>query len=171
MAEIEEKERTTKDWVRIILPRVLRAALWGFIMGGELLILLLIPELRGGFFDLLPVQPMNFTYFLLLFVGFEVAIQLLRGTIFQHALGITRTLIYMVMMVLVTNLGVISFSLESIPAIPLPPGVNITFTIEFKAVIGVFLLLSSLSISKTLLQAVDLLAEKAEEPVIPPELP
>ena len=171
MAEAEEKERTAKDWLSLLLPRVLRAALWAFIMGGELLIFLLVPELRGEFFDLLPAQPMNVTYVVLLSIGFEVAIQLLRGTLFQHALGVTRTLIYMVMMVRVTNLGVMHFSLESIPRIPLPPGVTITFTIEFKAVIAVFLLLSLLSVIKNLLQAVDLLAEKAEEPVTLPEFP
>ncbi len=38
-------------------------------------------------------------------------------------------------------------------------------------VLGIFLIFSLLSILKNLLQAVDFLSKKAEEPVIPPELP
>jgi len=171
MAEIEEEEKTAKEWARILLPRVVRAALWGFLMGGEMLILLNIFGEMGTLLGIPFIEPTDFSHFLLIFVGFEVAIQLLRGTIFPYALGITRALISMIILVTVTNGGVISMQVPSTPQIPLPPEMNITFTIEFKAVLRAALLLSSLGIMKNLLQAVRFLSEKEEEPEIPPELP
>lgn len=171
MAEIEEEEKTAKEWARILLPRVVRAALWGFLMGGEMLILLNIFGEMGTLLGIPFVEPTDFQHFLLIFIGFEVAIQLLRGTIFPYALGITRALISMIILITITNGGVISMQVSSTPQIPLPPGMTVTFTIEFKAVLTAALLLSSLGIMKNLLQAVRFLSEKEEEPEIPPELP
>jgi len=167
----EEKERTLRDWLRIIFPRVLRAALWGFIMGGEMLIFLFVPDIGGRFSEFLPAEQIGFSYFLFIFIGFEVAIQLLRGTIFQHVLGMARALISIIVLVFITNGGIMSFTISSSPEIPLPPGIVISFTVGFKVVLGVFLILSSLTIIKNLLQAIDFLSEKAEEPVILPEFP
>ena len=167
----ENEEKTLKDWLRIIVPRVLRATLWGFIMGGEMLILLFIPDIGGRFQEFLPAEQMGFSYFLFIFIGFEVAIQLLRKTIFQYALSMARALVSMIVLIFITNGGIISFTIASSPEIPLPPGVVILFTVGFRVVLGVFLLLSSLTIIKNLLQAIDFLSERAEEPVILPEFP
>lgn len=171
MAEIEEEERTAKDWARILLPRVMRAMLWGFLMGGQMLILLNLFGAMGTLLGIPFVEPTDFQHFLLIFIGFEVAIQLLRGTIFPYALGIARALTSMTILVYITNGGIISMQVPSTPQIPLPPEMNITFTIEFKAILKATLLLSSLGIVKNLLQAVRFLSEKEEEPVILPELP
>ena len=171
MAEIEEEERTAKDWARILLPRVMRAMLWGFLMGGQMLILLNLFGEMGTLLGIPFVEPTDFQHFLLIFIGFEVAIQLLRGTIFPYALGIARALTSMTILVIITNGGIISMQVPSTPQIPLPPEMNITFTIEFKAILRAALLLSSLGIVKNLLQAVRFLSEREEEPVIPPELP
>jgi hypothetical protein len=168
MAE-EDEEKTLKDWLRIILPRVLRAALWGFIMGGELLIMLFIPDIGGKLQQFLPAEQTGFSYFLFIFIAFEVAIQLLRGTIIQYVLGMARALTSMIVLVFITNGGIMSFTISSSPEIPLPPGVVISFTAGFRIVLGVFLILSLLSIIKNLLQAINFLSEKAEEPVILPE--
>ncbi len=167
----EEKERTLNDWLRIILPRVLRAALWGFIMGGEMLILLFIPDIGGRFQEFLPAEQIGFSYFLFIFVGFEVVIQLLRGTIFQYVFGMARALASMIVLVFITNGGIMSFLISSSSELPLPAGVVVSLTAEFRVVIGVLLTLSLLSIIKNLLQAINFLSEKAEEPVILPEFP
>jgi len=53
----------------------------------------------------------------------------------------------------------------------LPLGVVISFTAGFRVVLGVFLILSLLSIIKNLLQAINFLSERAEDPVILPEFP
>jgi len=171
MAEAEEQERTAKDWVKILLPRVLKAALWGFIMGGEMLLLLYIVEAGGQFTKLLPIEEKGFSYLLIIFVGFEVAIQLLQGSILKYALSIARTLISMTVLVLITNGGLLTVTLQSSPELPLPPEMSIAFTIDFKAVLAVSLLLSLLGIVKNLLQAVDFLSEKEEESEAPPEPP
>ena len=167
----EDEEKTLKDWLRIIFPRVLRAALWGFIMGGEMLILLFIPDIGGKFQEFLPAEQTGFSYFLFIFVGFEVAIQLLRGTIFQHVLGMARALTSMIVMVFITNGGIMSFAISSSLDLPLPPGVVISFTAGFRVVLGVLLILLLLSMIKNLLQAINFLSEKAEEPVILREFP
>jgi len=167
----EDEAKTLNDWFRIIFPRVLRATIWGFIMGGELLILLFLPAIGGTLQEFLPAEQTGFSYFLFIFVGFEVAIQLLRGTIFQHVLGMARALISIIVLVFITNGGIMSFTISSSPEIPLPPGIVISFTVGFKVVLGVFLILSSLTIIKNLLQAIDFLSERVEEPAILPEFP
>lgn len=166
-----EEEKTGKDWLKLILPRVLRAALWGFIMGGELLIPLLMPEFGGEFERFFSISRFSFSYLAIVFITFEVAIQLLRGTIIQYALSMARALISMVTLILITNGGILSFTITSSPDIPLPPGMTIIFTVDFRVILGIFLLFSLLSVIKNLLQAVDFLSGKAEEPIIPPELP
>lgn len=171
MAKIEEKERTAKDWLKIFLPRVLRATLWGFIMGGEMLIPLYMPGIGERFREFLPVEQTSFTYLLFIFIGFEVAIQLLRGTIIQYALGMARALISMIALIFITNGGIVSFAIYPSSEMPLPPGIAILFTVDFSIVLGVFLTFSLLTIIKNLLQAVNFLAQRAEEPMILPELP
>ncbi len=167
-----EEERTAGDWLRLIFPRVLRAVVWGFIMGGELFLLpLLFPNFGGPFGKYFSMSQFSFSYLALLFLGFEVAIQLLRGTIIQYGLSMARALISIVALVLITNGGIMSFTITSSPEIPLPPGLALIFTIDFRIILGIFLILSLLSIVKNLLQAVDFLSETVEEPVIPPELP
>lgn len=166
-----EEGRSGKDWLMLILPRVLRAALWGFIMGGELLIPLLMPELGGKFEQFFSISRFSFSYLVIVFIGFEVAIQLLRGTIIKYGLSIARALISIVALVLITNGGIMSFTIAYSPEIPLPPGLALVFTVDFRVVLGIFLIFSLLSIIKNLLQAVDFLSQQAEEPFIPPELP
>jgi len=167
----EEKERTVRDWASIILPRVLRATLWGFIMGGELLIPLQLPSFGGQIESLFPQSQMSFTNVVLIFVVFEVAIQLLQGTVVRYAFSIARTIVSMVALFLATNGGVISITISSSAGVPLPPGQTIIFTVDFSAVLGIFLIFSLLTIVKNLLQAIDFLSQKAEEPVTIPEFP
>jgi len=167
----EKEEKSLREWASIILPRVLRAALWGFIMGGELLIPLQLPDFGGQIENFFPQSQMSFTQMVLIFVVLEVAIQLLQGTIIKYALSMARTIISMIALFLVTNGGVISIVISSTPETPLPPGQTIAFTVDFSAILGIFLIFSLLSIVKNLLQAVDFLSRKAEEPVTIPEFP
>jgi hypothetical protein len=166
MAEVE---RTAMDWSKIILPRVLRSIFWGFIMGGELLIPFLIPNLGGNFLDFLPIEQVSFSYTIFIFVGFEVFIQLLRGTIVPYFLGMARALISMIVLISVTNGGIMNFAISSSTNPLLPSGMSILFSIDFRVVLGAFLTFLLLSTIKNLFQAVNFLYERAEEPVIPPE--
>ena len=167
-----EEERTAGDWLRLIFPRVLRAVVWGFIMGGEIFLLpLLFPNFGGPFGEYFSMTQFSFSYLALVFLVFEVAIQLFHGTIIQYGLSMARALISIISLVLITNGGVMTFTLTPSAGLPLPPGSALVFTVDFRTILGIFLIFSLLSILKNLLQAVDFLSKKAEEPVIPPELP
>ena len=171
MSEIEAEEKTGKEWAKILLPRILRAALWSFIMGGEALIWLNLPGIGDVLAQALPAESTGVSYFLVIFIAFEVAIQLLAGTIFPYALSMARALISMYMLVQVTNGGIITLALNRSPEMPIPLGTTMVLTINFQTILTAFLLLSLVSLIKNLLQAIQFLADKAEEPVIPPELP
>jgi hypothetical protein len=170
VAEMEGDEATGRAWAKILLPRILRAAVWSLLMGGELLIMSYMPEVGGELYRYVPIEPTAFSHFLVLFIVFEVASQLLRGTIFPYALRTGRALVSMILLVVITNGGVMNLTIQSTPETPLPAGMGISFSIDFQAVLRVFLLLSLLSIVKNVLNAIDFMAEK-EETGFPPELP
>ncbi len=154
MAEDEEK-----DWLRIILPRVLKAVLWSSIMGiGFLIPLNLIQQL--GVEKFIPAEYGGFSLIVAIFIALEFAVQLLSGTVLHYALSVTRTVISMVLLIVVTDMGMITTLFE---------GVQIT--LDFSSVLAVLLALSLLNMAKNILQALDFLSEKAEEPVRLVELP
>lgn len=163
------EERSARGILRKVLPRLLKAAFWGFLMGGEALFAFRLPgfsEYMGAF---LPAGEQFFFGFMVVFVLFEVAIQLLSGTIFKYALSIARALISMIYLVLVTNGGIMTMT---IPPEMVPLGVGtISFTVEFRAILAVFLIFSLISVVKNLIQAIDFLSERAEQPVILAEIP
>lgn len=175
MGEIEEEEKTGKEWAKIIIPRVLRAIIWGFIMGGEMLLFLHLsqfaPEFGGEAIEFLPIQEMTgLSYFFLVFAGIEVAIQLLRGTVFPYALSMARSIISIILLIQVTNGGIMTFTIQPPAETQMAAGTSIILTLNFQPVLGVILLLSLISVVKNLLQAIDYLSQK-EETGSPPELP
>jgi len=175
MGEIEREEKTGKDWAKIIIPRVLRAIIFGFIMGGEMLLFLHLskfaPEFGGEMIGFLPIQETaGLSYFFLVFAGIEVAIQLLRGTIFPYALSMTRSLISIILLLQITNMGIMSFTIQPPPGAQMAAGTSIIFTLNFQPILGAILLLTLVSMIKNLLQAIDYLSKKEEES-FPPELP
>jgi hypothetical protein len=92
----------------------------------------------------------------------------LKDTIFQHVFTVVRTVLYMILIVLESNAGIIQFTPSSVG---LPPGTNLILTVNITAIINIFLLLSLLSVVKNMLQAIEFIQRKSEEPMIPPELP
>jgi len=175
MGEIKEEEKTGKDWAKIIIPRVLRAVFMGFIMGGEMLLLLnlpqFIPQLGEQAMKVLPTQTTaGLSYFFLIFAGIEVTIQLLRGTIFPYALSMARSLISMILLIQMTNGGIMTFTIQPSFGDQIASGTSIIFTLDFQPVLGIILLVSLISMAKNLLQAVDYLSKK-EETGFPPEFP
>lgn len=166
MVELEEQDRTFIDWLKLILPRVIRITLWILILfGGATLVSSLTESELGA---MIPFELSNFTSYLLLFIGFEIVIQLLRNTIFQHIFTVARTIMYMILIVLESNAGIIQFTP---PSEGLPLGTNLVLTVNITTIINIFLLLSLLSVVKNMLQAIEFIQRKSEEPMIPPELP
>jgi hypothetical protein len=175
MSDIEKEEKTGKEWAKIIIPRVLRAVIWGFIMGGEMLLLLnlpqFLPEIGEEAMGMIPTQATaNLSYFFMIFAGIEIAIQLLRGTIFPYPLSMVRSLISIILLVQMTNGGVMTITMQPPAGSQMAEGATIMLTLDFQPVLGVIIILSLVSIVKNLLQAVDHLSRKEEEGP-PPELP
>ena len=161
-----------RDWLKILAPRILKAALWGFIMGGEILIPLYLMQ---DFVDwetletLMPGAGTELPTIVAIFVAFEVAIQLFDRTIFRYALSISRTLVSMILFIIFTNGGIIEVLVPS-EVLPSEAG-SLQILVDFRTILAALLVFSLLSVVKNILQAVDFLSQKAEEPVIPPELP
>lgn len=144
--------------LRKLLPRIIKASIWGFIMGGEALFMYLIPEVSEMFKSFLPVQETPLISLVAVFVAFEVAIQLLAGTVYRYALSIARALFSMIFLVYVTNGGImaLSFPMGEMP---------ISIVFNFRTILAVFLIFSLISVVKNLLQTVNFLAEGAESPI------
>jgi len=147
-----------------ILMRIVGAIVGGLIMGGGALWIFLLPGYGEQLEALFPESGFYFSGVMIVFIVFEVVIQLLRGTVFQYGLGTARGLASMIVLTYTTNGGVIS---ESIPFGPSMIGV----TIEFKPLLAVFMTLSLLVVFKNVMSTVDFLNEMSEEPKIPEELP
>lgn len=167
----EDEEKTLRDWITIIAPRILKASFWGFIMGGELLIPSFLPGFGEQIEALFPQSQVRFMHLVAIFVILEVAIHLFDETIIRYALSMARTIISMISLFLVTNGGVMTINVSSMQGTSLPPGQTIIFTIDFSPILGILLIFSILSIVKNLLQAIDFLSQKAEEPIYLRELP
>jgi hypothetical protein len=166
MVELEEQDRTFIDWLKLVLPRVIRITVWILVLyGGAALVSSLTESEFGG---MIPIELSDFTSYLLLFIGFEIVIQLLRNTIFQHIFTVARTIMYMILIVLESNAGIIQFTP---PSAGLPLGTNLILTVNITTIIHIYLLLSLLSVVKNMLQAIEFIQRKAEDPMIPPELP
>lgn len=151
-------ERDDKSLLRKILPRVLKAAFWGFLMGGETLLFSSLPMFRE-----IPFLPSGYEPFfygsMAVFVSFEVAIQLSSGTILQYALGAARALAVMMMLIFLSDGGVMTMT------IPIE-AVTLQLVLDFSVFLAMFLLISLLGIAKNVLQAICFLSERVEQ--LPP---
>jgi hypothetical protein len=166
MAELEEQDRTLLDWLKLMLPRVIRIVLWTLILFGGATLVTTLAE--SAFGDMIPFELSTFSSYLIVFIGFEIVIQLLRNTIFQHIFTVARTIMYMIIIIIESNAGIIQFNPSSAG---LPPGTNLLLTVNITTVINIFLLLSLLSVVKNMLQAIEFIQRKSEDPMIPPESP
>lgn len=145
--------------IRRMLPRVFKAALWGFLMGGEALLLYYLPGFKE-INTLLPFEPSYFPGVMILFIALEVCIQLLADTIYQHALGAARAIGTMIIMTHLSSGGVLTRE------IAMDEGI-ITVTIGFQPILAMFLTLLLLVAFKNILKAIEYLYQRSETPVKP----
>lgn len=160
MADCINDEKTLIDWVKLVLPRIMRSIVGGFIMGGGVLLFLHLTDIKS----FLPLELSGLTTLLYISMGFEIVIQLLSYTIFQHVLRLARTFLFMVLLVLETSGGIINLPLESFLTLPLPSNANLVFNIDVTVVLGIFILLSTLNLAKNLLQTIQFAVKQAEKP-------
>lgn len=171
----ENEEKTEGEWARIIIQRILSALVWGLIMGGEMLIFLHLPNVIPGLDNeimemILPETIVNgATLFFAAFMMFEVAIRLLKGTVFPYILGVARAILSIVLLVQITNWGIITLTIPSkIRGILIGNAIVLTF--NFQKALGAVLLIFLISIVKNMLQAVYFMSQR-EEKGFPEELP
>ena len=168
-------ERTSDEWAKIVASRILNALVWGLIMGGEMLILLHFPYVVPGLDskimkEILSESIVNgATLFFAVFMTFEVAIRLLKGTVFPYILGVTRAILSIALLVQTTNCGIITLAIPS-AAEGMLIGKAIVLTFNFQKVLGAVLLIFLISIVKNMLQAFYFMSQK-EETGLPEELP
>jgi len=138
-------------------PRVFKASLWGFLTFLMYYIpyqLLVLPMLMFPEFFSFEIQPI-FYNFVALAVFFAVAINFFSGTILQHVLGVARALILMTYLIYALNGGILTLN----------PNVGTeTFTIlvDFRAFLMMIILVSLLSLAKSILQTINFLASEKE---------
>ena len=142
----ENEERTGGEWARIIILRILNALVWGLIMGGEMLIFLhlphVIPGLDSKIMEMILPEPMmsGATLFFAAFMMFEVAIRLLKGTVFPYILGVARAILSIILLVQITNCGIITLTVPSkIGGMIIRNAIILTF--NFQKVLGAVLLI------------------------------
>ena len=157
------EDTLNQQLLRRILPKIIKAAFWGFLMGGEALLIYFIPGFGEQLRAFIPVGG-TFSGLMVTFIFFEVAMQLLSGTVFRYALGTARALVTMIALLYATNGGIVS------QAVPLGPS-TIKITVEFRAILAMLLILSLLVVFKNIMYAVGFLSERSEEPFIPEEIP
>jgi len=154
MAEDEEK-----NWLRIIIPRVAKAALYSALLGAVLLVPLNL-LLQMGIERYIPYGWPELSLIVIVFVVFEFAIRILTGTILHYALSIARTIISMTLCVVLTGGGIVTTQFEAVE-----------ITIDFSSFLAALLALSLLNVAKNMLHALDFLSERTEQPVTLQEFP
>lgn len=124
--------------------------LWFFLL--YTLPTLLLPELAG---EALSGYTQLLSTFAVVIVFFVVVSELLAGTIFQYALNIGKALIFMGFFIYALNGGFMAFDL------PMEFGMA-RIEADVRVYLAMLLTIDFLGLAKSLLQAIDFIAKKAE---------
>jgi len=149
--------REERKLLRSIVPRTLKAALWGFITFLMYYIpyqLLLLPALM--FPEIFPMGINTlFNVFVAIAVFFAVAIQLFSGTIFQHVLSVAKALTLIIYFIYAFEGGIITLT---------PPIGEATFKIvaDLRVFLAMLILIYLLGLAKSIIQAIDFLAREKD---------
>ena len=146
------EEGSRKELMKKLIPRVLKAALWGTF---TYVLVYYLPTLIYPM-DFLPLEYNQLFY---LFVGiavfFAVVIKLFSGTILEPAFSIARTLIVTIYFITVFNGGIIRLTM------PIEE-TTVTLVADLKAFLAILILVNFLGIGKSMLQVTNFLAKKVE---------
>lgn len=147
---VEEAKR--KGLMNKLIPRVLKAALWGTF---TYVFVYYLPRLIYPM-DLFPLEYNQFFY---LFVGiavfFAVVVKFFSGTIFEHAFSIARALILIIYFIAVFNGGIISLTMPM-------EATTVNLLVDLKAFLAILILMNLLEIGKSMFQLTNFLAKRAE---------
>lgn len=147
---IEEGNR--KGLIEKLIPRVLKATLWGAL---TYVFVYYLPMLIYPM-DLLPLEYSQLFY---LFVGivvfFAVVTKLFSGTILEYAFGIARALIMIIYFIAVFDGGIVSLTMPMM-------GTTVNLVVDLKAFLTILILVNLLGVAKSMFQATKFLAKKVE---------
>ena len=150
-------ENRSKGVIGTLIPRVVKAAILSFIMGGEAAIIFFIPEVRRYMAQFYPSNE-PFLYLIIMFAVFEFFIQLTYNTIFYYLISGARAFIVMMLLYYWSEGGIFNVS------VPID-GRSISVTMNLSFLIYTLLLLSLLTIAKNVLGGIQFLAYKEEAEV------
>jgi hypothetical protein len=140
-----------------VLPRVLKATVWGSLT------YILVYYLPLIFY---PSETLPFDYtntllgFTIIAVFFAVASSLFSGTMLGHGFGIARAITIIAYFIVVSGNGILTFTL---PYMEVPVNLTVDTTLILMMIISVNLL----DIARNLLQAITVLSKKANDINIP----
>jgi len=141
-----------------IVPRAIKAALWGFITFLMYYIpyrLLLIPALM--FPEIFPLGINTlFNAFVAIAVFFAVAVQLFSGTILQHVFGVARALTLIVYFIYAFEGGIITLT-------PSIGEATLKIIADIRIFLAMLILIYLLGLAKSIIQAINFLASEKDQ--------
>jgi hypothetical protein len=146
------EEGNTRALIKRIALRVFKAALWGFVT-----YLLVYYPVRL----LYPLEALPFEYsqlfnvFVTMVVFFAVATKLFSGTILEYAFSMAKALFIIIYFLYAFNGGVISLT------VPVSE-TTVNLVLDLRAFLAMLIFVNLLALAKSVLQATDFLARKAE---------
>lgn len=142
----------TKGLVKKLIPRILKAAIWGTL---TFVFVYYLPTLIYPM-SFLPVGYNNFFYlFAGIYVFFAVITKLFSGTILEYAFSIAKALIIIIYFITVFNGGIVSLTMPMEEA-------TVNLVVDLKAILTILILVNLLGIAKTMFQLTRFLAKKVE---------
>lgn len=146
-----EPNRTgqSKPLWRRLAPRILKAMLKVAL---TLVAFFFLSSLLSPFDDFLGGFRMAVDVFFIVFIFFIVIIEVFSGTIFQHLFSIARSLFVLFYLTHLFGQGIFSIAVE-----------GILVTVDLRIIMATIILLSTLSLAKSMLNTVNFLSEKEEQ--------
>jgi len=142
------KDRENQFTTRVMIPRFFKAIFKTAIVYILFTILSVFTIPLEGFYDYKPV----FTAFLALYMASVFAIELVRGTIFQHIISIAQSLMTAIYFSYILNTGIINFTVE-----------QINLMVDLRFFLALFVLGSLLGFAKSMLSLLNWINEKEEQ--------
>lgn len=145
-----------KTFVRKIVPRVFKAALFGVLTYLPMYFLSAFIRPLQSFFPWYEPLTNMFaaTFIVLVIVGVFSS-----GTIFQYVFGVARMLVLMLFFICVLNGGIVSLALPA-------EGGTVNVMLDLTVVLAMLVLACLLGIAKNVIQAIDFMSGRVEQKVM-----
>jgi hypothetical protein len=148
-------EVATMDWksfLRMMVPRILKAVLWCFLIGVGFL--LLESFLALFFFDFYPEAQKLFGIFTWAILVFVFLDKVSEGTIYKYMFMIGRSFFLILYFIYATNGGVLT-----VKALGFFEGSGLRVTLQFAPIVVLLVLGNLITMVKDIIQAINFLTE------------